>query len=75
MNGITKTLDRKIGKAHNDTALGHAQVTDPALIDDRSQYILDELRCLGDLIKTYEDRLGVVDTELIERADTEAFVG
>ena len=75
LNRIAQTLDGEVGKAHHSAALGHVEVTDTTLVDDGSQHVLDELRSLGNLIETHEDRLAAVDPELVVLAHTEALVG
>ena len=75
LDAIAKTLDGEVGSAEHNAALGHVVVANAALVDDRSKHVLDELRSLGDLVEEYKDRLGTIDAELVDLADTEALVG
>ena len=75
LHAVAKALDCEVGRAEHHATLGHVVVANAALVDDRSEHVLDELRSLGDLVEEHEDGLGVVDAALVVLADTEALVG
>ena len=75
LNAIAKTLNGQVGCTEHHATLGHVVVAHAALIDDRGQHVLDELRSLGDLVEEHHDWLGTIDAQLVVARHTEALVG